>query len=43
VGTFVPAPQTIRWNEVAVYRVRLQRERPCKSMCYEAMLHDAAP
>jgi hypothetical protein len=40
--TVVPAPQAIRWGAVAVYRIRLQVERPCGAACYAAVLLDAA-
>jgi hypothetical protein len=42
LGTMVPAPQVIRWDAPAVYRVQLRIERPCSVACGEAVLLDAA-
>ena len=39
LGRFAPAPQEIRWEVVAVYRVRLQEDPRC-SACYEVLLPD---
>ena len=45
LGSIVPAPQAIRWDVVAVYRVRFRAlaGTPCGSGCYEAVVLDAAP
>jgi hypothetical protein len=43
VGTIVPAPQVIRWDALAVYRVQLRIEHPCSVTCAEAVLLDAVP
>jgi hypothetical protein len=42
LGAMVPAPQVIRWDAPAVYRVQLRIERPCSDACGEAVLLDAA-
>jgi hypothetical protein len=45
VGSIVPAPQAIRWDVVAVYRVRFRAlaGRSCGVGCYAAVVLDAAP
>lgn len=43
LGAILPAQQVIRWEAVAVYRVRFRVERHCGDACYEALLLDAAP
>jgi hypothetical protein len=46
LGSLAPRAQAIRWDEVAVYRVRLrvQTHAFCgASVCYEAVLLDATP
>jgi hypothetical protein len=45
LGSLAPAAQTIRWDEVAVYRVqlRVQARAYCgPGVCYEAVLLDGA-
>ena len=45
IGRFAPPPQVIRWEQVAVYRVRLRSPAGTsgESGSYEALLVDAAP
>jgi hypothetical protein len=46
LGDLLPAPQAVRWEEVATYRVELRaapNEMCGAATCYEALLLDAAP
>jgi hypothetical protein len=44
LGSLLPAPQFVRWDMPATYRINLRRmDARHPDGCYEAVLLDAAP